>query len=198
MAIIRSHFQGEFALLNTYRSFALVRDPMRRFCSAVNHRLKVVKGSPLTSLDQTTFQAEADEAIVLLERHESDVMLPTSLIHFTRQWDYVSLEGQMMVSDIFPLSHLEMMLQAMSKHAGRNLSPPSSTEAVAYGNAQLAKLDAVVQPLLKRMLPRSAWKPVFVSAKRGLMAAGLLAPEKTDRLDQFLSPDQRQFIQAYY
>jgi len=198
MAIIRGHFPDKFALFNTYRSFALVRDPMRRLCSAVNHRLKVVKRSPLTSLDQTTLQTEADEAIALLERHKGDAMLPTSLIHFTRQWDYVALEGQMMVSDIFPLSHLEMMLQAMSKHAGRNLSPPPRTEAVAYGNARLARLDALVQPLLKRMLPRSAWKPLFVSAKRGLMAAGLLSPEKADRLDQFLSPDQRQFIQAYY
>ena len=198
MAIIKDHFPDEFVLFSSYRSFDMERDPALRFCSAVNPRHKGVKGSPLTSLDQATFQSEADEAIALLDRHSGDVMLPTSLIHFTRQWDYVALEGEVIVSDIFHLDHLEAMLQTISQHSGRNLSQPPRTEAVAYGNAPLAKLDAVIQPFLKRTLPRSAWKPLFVSAKRGLMAAGLLAPEKADRLDQFLSPNQRQFIEDYY
>jgi hypothetical protein len=101
---LRAEFPVEFQKICEYRSFALLRDPHARFASATFQRLEEFGGVPALQITSALAIDEARKVIGWLGQRERFCDL--EYIHFSRQADYVQLDGRQVVSETFPLENL--------------------------------------------------------------------------------------------
>lgn len=101
---LKVHFPDVHLRLCSYRSMALVRDPVDRFISAVFQRLREFKGFNQSAITPKRFAAEAKN----VTRHLASTPERLSLeyVHFNRQADYVLEDGRRLVGQVFRLDQL--------------------------------------------------------------------------------------------
>ena len=104
LVFLRDHFPAEFQKVTAYRSFALTRDPRARFVSAVIQHLREFRGVERLALDSATVVREAHAIIDWLGSRGP--FCDEEYIHFSRQVDYVELDGERVVGEIFPIENM--------------------------------------------------------------------------------------------
>ena len=104
LSYLESDFPEALAKLADYESFALVRDPHKRFISAIFERLALFKGVTGTTATVADAIREAGEVIDWL-RHRTRFCDP-SYIHFARQSDFVFLNGLEIVRNVYAVDDL--------------------------------------------------------------------------------------------
>lgn len=96
---LAAHFSDAFAKVETYTSFAILRDPLARFQSAIFQRLREYKGVAQSDFTPAMIAAEAEAARRAVIA--SPGRLGAEWVHFTRQADYVELDGRRVVQHLF-------------------------------------------------------------------------------------------------
>ena len=197
LSVLRENFPEDFECVKRYTSFAIVRDPFERFPSSVFQRLRATNAEKLSSED---VRAEVDAVIGrLLALSPGEPVLEPDLIHFSRQQDYVSLDGNRIVDNVFALNGIPELISAVSGLTGEIISPVQrENERLRFSNALLASADRWVQARIMNNLPRRAWKPVFTLAKGGLMRTGVLKRSNDWHGAVFQSEDVQRFIREFY
>jgi len=113
---LADHFPDEWAKLNAYRSFAVVRDPGERFVSAMFQRLREFRGLNQSDITPPLIEEEAGEVIRYLESGPS--RLDLEHVHFNRQIDYLDLAGVRLVDDIFAIEDMARLVAYLEAHTG--------------------------------------------------------------------------------
>lgn len=89
------------------QSFALVRDPRDRFFSALFQRLGQYSGKRAIRADDPIVREEALRVCDWLDGRGS--FIEKEYIHFTRQIDYIELDGEQVVNVVFPLDRSDVV-----------------------------------------------------------------------------------------
>lgn len=177
--------------ISHYRSMAILRDPVERFYSAIFQRLREFKGVAQSAISAEMVEADAKRVIAYLET--APRRLDLEHVHFNRQADFVELEGQRLVRDIFQLADM-----AGAAHHIRSITGIDIGDDKRNRTTQLR--FRALRPLQRMLRDRYA---------------SLVAPERRARIrermtrvgfyngvpkQQFVQPGSRidQFIRDYY
>jgi hypothetical protein len=153
LAFLRTYYPIEFAKVATYRSFALTRDPRARFASATIQHLREFRGVRDLNLDSRRIVSEAHRVIDWLEG--KGLFCDLEYIHFSRQIDYVELEGRRIVAEVFPIEDMSAFAMELEATCGIVFEPERRENAnLAADNPLLATLR-LAKPLYRRL---TSWK----------------------------------------
>jgi hypothetical protein len=195
LRVLQQHFQSEIDRLNTYRTFAVVRDPFDRFPSSIAQRLKTYKGRPIHAMSRHELHKETEAAIDYLSQH--DAITDPAYIHLARQSDYLELNGTRIVKHIYVVDDVDVMLNDISKLTGTELVEQNQAaplnQTVVYRNKRVRLTIQALRPILggliSTMLPERAKSHIRRVA---------YVPRTQNTPDIFKSDVITSFIRDYY
>ncbi|TMV07007.1 sulfotransferase family protein [Ruegeria sediminis] len=171
LKLLRDLDSEAFAKLKTYESYALLRDPFQRFRSAMSQRAKMYLGKEFAQLDDNEIRAEIEQVKTYLQS-EPKVLEP-GFIHFSRQSDYVWLDGQKLIKNLYPVERLDLLLAALARQIGTDsLKAGHANRTKVFRHPGLKRIMYGSAALSRRLLPSAVHEKLRTSARRMLMKAG--------------------------
>lgn len=200
LAVLRDYFADDYARLVAYRSFALVRDPVSRFPSSLHERFVQRDRIALADRPRDEVARELDKVMAELSRLPGDApIVDPALIHFSRQCDYINLDGQQIVDTPRTVGEVDDLLEEVSGLLGRPVRL-GQHHNLRYHHVlpALGRLQAAITAPIERTLPRWLWKPVYRPIKAALFAAGVVRTGRNPLADLPNADDCAAFIQEFY
>jgi hypothetical protein len=187
LRVLHDSFPFEFRRVKDYDAFAVCRDPLDRFSSAVAHRLKMYKGVQPHLLSRRDLRRHIDEVFGYLSRHDSISDRP--FIHFERQISFVELDGERIVQNVYPMARLHEMLHAISARIGKVPLAPQWIGRSRSGYRSPAvrlvvhalrpvlggSVSAILSPAARRRLRKLVYVPFGESLSQVLRSAEVRA-----------------------
>ena len=110
------HFPDHYRNLLDYTSFAVVRDPLERFGSALRQVLWQYEERPMTLIPVAELRAKTLE---MLDRIAAEIDAPSApFIFFARQESFIFDEGQQIVDHLIPLDLTGPFIAYMAERTG--------------------------------------------------------------------------------
>lgn len=192
LTLLRRLDPEAFAKLESYESYALIRDPYRRFRSAMAQRAKMYLGTEMAQLGTSELRDEICRVIDHLQS-EPPVLAP-EFIHFSRQSDFVQADGRRMVGNLFPVERLDLLGQALGRRIGAGrLEVGHVNQTTVFRHPVLKHLALASSAVAKRALPASAHRALRRSARRVLMK-----PTRSADVPVFDEGFVREFVARHY
>lgn len=191
LPFLESHFPRVWALFSGATSFALVREPRARFISALTQRLMEFKGTGAIRLDDDLVQREAAEVCEWLEARGSFCDL--EYVHFTRQVDHITLNGEQRVDHVFPLERTDAMAAWLAREQGLPIEVTHH-----HARRQPRKWFTGLQPAVRILARNGLPKPVREAIYPLWMKSGLFAPAAKQYDGLAFASDVEAFIPRYY
>lgn len=175
--VLKEQFPKELELIKQYWSFVVVRDPFARFASSVSQRIKKYGDKPFQEMDKNEIMKEVESCINFLSSYkEREKFLPHDYIHFQPQVDYVYLEDEKIIDDIFftdQISELQKKLNCVvqSRIGGgeaarlmekRNKSVVYRSDLVRNIMSNTRLLRRLIVPMLPEVLRLVLRKNIYV------------------------------------
>ena len=192
LEFLRAHYPEDFAKLSACESFALVRDPHDRFASAVFERIDWYLG--VNRIEVTIDQALGEARRVIDWLGGRERFCDAEYIHFSRQIDYVALDGERLVRHVYPVEEMARFGEHLGRVAG-----------VEFDDAKKANVNYAlprdgVFGLLYRL------RPIYIHLTTPAMRRSVLfLLKRFDRkgartlYDQFRrDPQISAFVESYY
>lgn len=200
LEVLRDHFPEDFAKLTEYQTFALVRDPFSRFPSSLHERFIQRDRRPLSKRNTDEIAHEVDKVLALLTRHPQDApIIDPSLIHFSRQCDYIFLDRLQVVENPRTIANVNTLLDELSAIIGEKIRPEESkNRRLNYTSDTVEKLQIAVTRPIEKLLPRTIWKPAFKPIKSAFRAVGLIKESRNPLAELPNSDDITAFIREFY
>jgi hypothetical protein len=145
LALLETYFPSEFAKIRRYQSFAVVRQPLDRFVSALFERLALFKGVSHAKATARMAIDEADDVMRRLARNEPVWEAP--YIHFARQSDFVGLGDQRIVSGLHAIEDLPGLASAIEMATGVALDPGRRENVGLASNIRVWPMIRKAKPL---------------------------------------------------
>ena len=188
---ICTFFPEDFKVISEGESFAILRDPTERFKSSLSERTKCFLKTPIDKMSQNEIAQDVDKVINALSREPE---VPSyEFCHFIRQSDFVSIDGQRIVQNLFPIEFFDMARERISQASG--VSIPSNVKNKRRVLKNTAGVRVVrrawqgVKPLLSKRQRDMLWHMSY-----GVVTESLEAKE----IDVLDSQYVRDFITSYY
>jgi len=182
----------DYGRLVRYAAFAVVRDPMERFQSALNQRAKMYLGTELSRLETAELHAEIDRAIAYLAE-EPRVPAPEH-VHFTRQAAFIRHGGRQVVEHVFALERLGDLVAALERVIGAPLGEVGRINRTwVFRHPALREPVRIAGWLARSLLPTSTAERLRVAAR-----ATLLEPLDHRLLPAFGAQGVRDFVDGHY
>ena len=174
--ILKEHFPTELELIDRYWSFAVMRDPYKRFASSVTQRLRMYGEKPIEALSERKIISEVKKCIAFLEKYEDpQVLLPHDYIHFQRQIDYIYLGDELLIDNIYSSEMVGDLVNVLKERlgyspdnvGGGNKSELRQNSTVVYRSDVVRFIMGFSKPILRTFffwLPQEAREVV----KRGV------------------------------
>jgi len=99
LAILRDYFPEPFQKVCNYNSYAIIRDPRTRFASAVFYHLRRFQRIEVSRASFSLLEKKALELCAKLR--SEDERRKAEFVHFTRQADFVQLDGNAIVRNLY-------------------------------------------------------------------------------------------------
>lgn len=191
MADLALHYPETFARVRRYRSMAILRDPLERFYSALFQRLREFRHVPQSDLTPTVIKAEAERVIGHLDGKSG--RLDLEHVHFTRQSEFVEIDGQRIVSDLFAVDDMDSAVAHVLSLTGVDIADQRENRTTALRFAALRPLQKAFRGPYSRLVPAELRDKI----RQRMTAAGLYAPVAKDR---FVEPGGvvDQFVRHHY
>lgn len=113
LELLRHVYPSLLIELTRCNSYCLVREPVSRFRSSFDQRLRMYRGTTLGKLSESDILREFDIVVNALDG--AGKWLPHDFVHFERQKGYIYLDEKRVIKNIFPLPVLERMLSEILK-----------------------------------------------------------------------------------
>ncbi len=196
---LQQHFPRDFALLRSYRTFALIRDPMKRFTSSLHEYLLWNMGEDLAGLPDADVSRVIREVIEKLNFQDEDKpILDPTLIHFSRQSDFVELSGERIVIDLYPIERLDEMLNEIGNLVGKKISSRPINQRIQYRSEHLQTASEAIQWALRSIIPESIWRPMFNLARKAMIGTRLVKLDNEKPFQQTFGPEVEEFVRHFY
>ncbi|MGR3378844.1 hypothetical protein [Salipiger abyssi] len=192
LGYIRSTLPETWKALSTAPySFAMTRAPRGRFLSALMQRLKEFRGAGAIRADDPLVREEAERVSDWLSRH--DPFCAAEYAHFTRQTDFVDLDGARVVKAVFPVDRTDALSAWLSENTGLEIEIPRT-----HTRRQPKPWARAVQPAARFVARRLLTQPVRKALYPIWTGSGLFADAKKTYGTVDLGPDVDAFIAEYY
>lgn len=191
LGFLREHFPATYALLDKSTSFAIIRNPRDRFISAIQQRLREFQGFDATRIDDESIVNEGIKISQSLG--ERDYFCDLENIHFTRQVDYIYLDGEQKVTNLFLLEQFGAMQAWLHENFGIDFPVEVSRNKSIRPKSWFKPFSNLAMPAYKR-LPRrvrDVIRPLTVNSF-------LYSPASTRYQSLALDPDTENFVQTFY
>lgn len=119
LRVLAELFPDEFAKIRQYDSVALMRDPFERFLSSLLQRMRSWRRVAPSEFTREMLRQEAVSVIANLEPNPDRVRLEYS--HFTRQCDYLDLNGEPIVHHVYSVDQLPAFSAFLEQRVGFGL-----------------------------------------------------------------------------
>jgi hypothetical protein len=185
------HYPAEFAKVKAYRSFALARDPHERFASATFQRVEEFIGIPKPDITLTRALDEARAVIRWLAAR--DAFCDLEHIHFSRQADYVSLDGARIVGEVYPIEDIAGLAAALEARCQTRFDPDRRVNTNFGSSSRVLSVLRRAKPFYSRVTTWSFRERLLLLARR----LKLQSPHSL--YDAFRDdPEISDFVENYY
>lgn len=193
LATLREHFADAYAFLLEHDAYAVARDPLARFGSAVRQTLWSYEHKPMTLYAPGELR---DKTLRLMDEVARDIdALPYRLTFFQRQDDFVHDGGRRIVEHVYAIDHVDRLLDDLGRRMGRTLDPElRANQNVSLRVKALGGLAYRVNDLLFRHAPPRLHAAVKGAALR-VLARKEDAATESGMLDW---PEVRAFVAEHY
>ncbi len=193
IAQLKAHFQQEYTALRDFDGFALVRDPLPRFGSALRQLLWQYEERPMTLIPPGELR---EMVLTRLEEIAEQIDEPSfKYVFFTRQCDYIFDGDEALVDHVIPTTLVPDLLDYFSKRTGVALDRERrSNQNVELRFKGIGGLAYGANRLARRVLPlelHSRLKNLAI----GLVAKKESAAQASGLLDL---PEVRAFVDEHY
>lgn len=190
---LRDHFPDAYAKLETYRSFALVREPQARFRSSVDMRIRYHLGTQLGALSAKELGRELDLVFAELTAAEGR-LLPFSFIHFTPQVHYLLAGDRQVVTDPMPLTRVSDLIETLNGIVGGGLVERRENQSLRFGNPGVERILRRANDVVRQRLPASAYYRARAAVNSILRVDNRSLPAQSP----LMSDTVRDFVEHYY
>lgn len=149
LPFLAAHFPAEFDRVAAYRAFALVRDPHTRFVSAAFQRLALFGGVRRTAATAGEAMSEVERTMDWLAGRGPFV--DPGYIHFARQVDYVVLDGQTIVDNVYAIEDMAAFGAEIERLTGAAFDPGRRENANFASPNRLLSLLHIAKPIYSRL-----------------------------------------------
>jgi hypothetical protein len=184
-------YPEQFGKVRTYQSFALSRDPHDRFASATFQRLAEFRG--VAKIDVTLQRALSEARSVMDWLTLRGPFCDLEYIHFSRQADYVSLDGERIVDDVFALEDISDLTAELGRRCHIHFDPERRENTNFASKSRLLSVLHVAKPIYSRLTPWAFRERLLYWGKRW----NILSPQSL--YDDFRrDPRINDFVETYY
>lgn len=193
LATLRSYMPREYALLREYDSFALARDPLERFGSALRQLFWQYEKRPMTLIPVAEIR---QTTLGLLDKIASEIDNPSSkFIFFARQSSFIFDQGKQVTDHVLPVSLVPQLLDYYSRRIGVVLDRDRySNQNAKLRYKKLGKIAYAMNSYVRSRLPPEMHARIKSMVLR-LIAKPTNAAQASGVLDM---PEIRAFVQDKY
>lgn len=190
---LRAHFPEHYAYFAEFESFAVVRDPLERFGSALRQILWQYEKRPMTLIPPEELR---EMTVRALEQIHSEIEAPShQYIFFTRQSDYIYDDGHRLIDHLVPVDLAADLLGYFSRRTGVALDQGRrSNQNVEMRFKGLGNMAYRANAALRKSLPSGLHSRIKTAALK-VLATKDSAAEASGILD---IPDVRDFVAEHY
>lgn len=192
--MLNEYFPDVFRKVQVCNSFAVSREPMERFLSALTQKCRAFLGVSSGDITPQILAAAADDVIAYLENAPRQVDFEH--MHFIPQHEFIYLDGVQVVKNIDVLGGFEK-LDAFLRECGLPLIQASERENESvepsgkFLNAMIRLGRPLILPLLSDGLRGAVW--------RSLIRMGVYRPVRNNLYDELLDNQQIvDFVRRFY
>jgi hypothetical protein len=193
LAQLRAHFPEHYASLRDFEAFALVRDPLDRFGSALRQIMWQYEKRPMTLIPPEELRTQT---LRMLDRIATEIDAPSHpYIFFARQSDYLFDQGAQIVDHVLPIALVPDLLDYFAHRTGVALDRDRrSNQNVELRFKRLGGLAYAANRTVRAILPAALHTRIKARAL-GLIAKKQTAAEASGILDL---PEVQDFVTAHY
>lgn len=190
---LRMHFPEHYAALERLPAFAVIREPLARFGSALRQVLWQYEKTPMTLIPPATLRARTRE---IIDRVAAEIEAPShQMIFFARQTDFVFDGDRRLVDHLVPIDEVGAFLS----YLGRKTGTPMDAERRSNQNVDLrykwlGPVAYRANDVLRRRLPLGLHGRIK-DAALGLLARKGSAAETSGVLEM---AEVREFVAEAY
>jgi hypothetical protein len=163
LAVIREIYPDALEKFRSYRSYAILREPEARFRSALGEYLRNNHRSSFLQIDERELGAILDEIIGATTA--SPVWLSERHVHFTRQADFVDLDGERLIDNLYAVEDLERLAQDLRDAHGLHVNP----HAIYNSRKDKSLKFGLPKGVLDRAA-RAVWKTLPLRVRRQILS----------------------------
>lgn len=192
LARLRELFPDDYEKVCGYNSFAVVRDPFRRFPSSLYQHLAMYSEKPVRTMTREDFISALEKIIRYLEVR--DTFLDYQFIHFQKQTDYIYDLGEKVVGNIYTPQTLDHMFADIGGLFGEKIIlHKQAGEGLIYREGAYATVASIINKIYAGCLKGIAPESLVKYAKQKFMQKPANA-----YADVFGSNEVKDFIRDYY
>ena len=208
LEVLRQHFPETFRKLRNYRSYALIRHPLKRFQSSV-FQYNVMYGD--NAVTRTQLELSVNRIIEDLNEFDDGTRsaLPHTHIHFQRQADYIYSAGERLITHLYRLDEIDAMLSDATDYligAGGTVPDrpnphafPTATRVAQHNQSRVyrSKLHALTARIGGRVIRTISGQQLYSEIAKS--SRGLFLTTNIDSYAPIFNSDHvRQFVDEYY
>ena len=194
LCLLRDHAPELLAQIEACTSYALLRDPVARFSSAVAQHCKMFHGGRGRGAFDVSELGEVTRAAIACLR-AGDLVRDRRYIHFERQLRFTHLDGRQVVTRLYRLDAQAALVADVAATTGyRAPSLNESNASVGFRNAALQRIRMGVPRPLKRL----ARDHIPLTGKRAIDRLFFRPSLTPDKVAAILTPGTRAFIAEFY
>ncbi|GHF71700.1 sulfotransferase family 2 domain-containing protein [Seohaeicola zhoushanensis] len=190
--LLDSHFPDDMARLRAVTSYAIVREPLDRFVSAVAQYMRSHISEP-AELTTDQILAETDRIISSVQADSEQREIRNTI--FFRQVDYVYLGDEKIIDHVYAMEHLKALIARIAERHGLELRGDSTwNPTVTYRVSGLSQTLKRLNSMSRQVLPQTAYVALRDLGIRTLTKKGVPALETALRQ----SREVRAFVAEHY
>jgi hypothetical protein len=176
---LADHFPDDFAALRAVQSYTITREPMDRFISSLAQRIRA-QGREPGDMSPREIRAEAETVMADLGAVRSGFP-PSIYTIFYRQIDYVRLDGEQILTRVFPMENLDALFDLLESRHGLSLIRDKVwNPTVTYRHPALSGPLKRIKDTAKALLPMKSYVALRELGVKAFTTKG--APKLTETL----------------
>jgi len=197
---IKEFFPSEFKKIQSYNTFTIVRDPFARFPSSFSQHMKRYGAGAIKDLSLREVKKELNRVIDYLSGLSfRQGLLPAEYIHFQPQVDYIYLDNEKIVGNIYTVEQINILLKEVESLVGKKRGAETTKEVEAVNQAVVYRnqaIRALVGPLLP--VARTILRPLLPNSVKKSLRSTVYVPQGRYFDDIFESDYVFDFINDFY
>lgn len=198
LLMVAENFGNLFEKICQYRFFSIVRDPFARFPSSMEQRYKLFKKKRMAAVPNRELRKEITKTIEYLAQYPNSYA--PEYIHFRPQADYVFLNGNQFVENLYVMDNASELLDDIGQIVGDNFVEKAKQkkfdkkyQAATYRNALLKNIASLTRPARKTLLGYSINQRLSRATR-----SYVYRPRREMHLKPFESDYVKDFIRWFY